>query len=240
MLGAAPACSGSRRTRSRRRRRSPSTPTMTSVADAARTGSRSAGTTARAARCRATSATRSPRRAARAGARPRRGRARRRGARARPRRPCRHVDGRRWCATCATASWSRSCSRSRSRSGRRSARRLFGSTPPTPFGHRRRAVAVPAQPAGRSSTRRRSSSSAPCRAAGADARHDGAGRGGDRHRLDLLGRRDVLHRGRGLLRGGRVAGRASCCSATGSRCAPAAAPTTRSARCSTWRRRRRS
>ena len=33
---------------------------------------------------------------------------------------------------------------------------------------------------------------------------------------------------------------ASCCSATGSRCAPAAAPTTPSARCSTSRRRRRS
>ena len=33
-----------------------------------------------------------------------------------------------------------------------------------------------------------------------DAGHDGPGRRRDRHRLALLGRRDVLHRGRGLLR----------------------------------------
>ena len=76
------------------------------------------------------------------------------------------------------------------------------------------------------------------RPAGADARHDGAGRRRDRHGLALLGRGHVLDRGRGLLRGGGRAGRASCCSATGSRCAPAAGPTTPSARCSTSRRRR--
>ena len=75
--------------------------------------------------------------------------------------------------------------------------------------------------------------------AGTDAGHDGPRRRGDRHGLDLLRRRHVLHRRRRLLRSRRDARRRSCCSATGSRCAPAAARTTPSARCWTSPRQRR-
>ena len=77
------------------------------------------------------------------------------------------------------------------------------------------------------------------RAARQDARHDGAGRRRDRHRLGLLGRgRRSSSRATSSTRRPRCSPR-SCCSATGSRCARAAAPTTRSARCSTSRPRRR-
>ncbi len=59
---------------------------------------------------------------------------------------------------------------------------------------------------------------------------------GDRRGLDLLGGRDVHRRRRGLLRGRRRARRVRAARGTGSRCGPAAARTTRSARSSTSRR----
>ena len=132
----------------------------------------------------------------------------------------------RWCATCATASSSRSSSRSRSSLWSPLGQKLFGSEPPDPVRDRPRRLAVPAQPAGRPLLVVDLLHRRVFRPAQPDARHDGARRRRDRHRLDLLGRRDVLHRGRGLLRGRRACSPRSCCSGTGSRCAPAAAPTT--------------
>ena len=83
--------------------------------------------------------------------------------------------------------------------------KLLGTELADPVRHRPRRLAVPAEPAGRplrvvDLLHRRG-----LRPAQPDAGHDGPRRRGHRRRLAVLRRRDVLHRGRGLLRGRRHA-----------------------------------
>ena len=104
---------------------------------------------------------------------------------------------------------------------------LLGSELATPFGHATATSGSSCSACRSSSTRRRSSSRARSRALrSTDARHDGAGRRRDRHRLAVLASpRPSSSRARSSTRP-RPCSPPSSCSATGSRCAPAAAPTT--------------
>ena len=111
----------------------------------------------------------------------------------------------RWSATCATASWSRWSSPIPIVLWSMVGTELLGTELATPFGIDRDVwqflLSLPVVLYASSIF----FTGAVAALRGADAGHDGAGRRRHRHRLALLGRRDLLHRGRGLLRGRRHA-----------------------------------